>query len=98
MNNFDAKWQMCAERARQTDAREDSAPFGFAARVAALGMEASQSPPSVELLWQRLAARCFGFLAVLLIVCAVIELPHLGDRKPLEPGIENTVAQVIWAL
>ena len=27
-----------------------------------------------------------------------VEMPHLRDPKPLEPGIENAVAQVVWAL
>mgnify|MGYP003549342781 CR=1 FL=1 len=38
-----------------------------------------------------------GAVAVLL-VCAAVELPHFRNTQPLKPGIENTVAQLVWSL
>jgi hypothetical protein len=42
----------------------------------------------------RLLAGAIGVL----VVCSALEMPHWGDDRPLEPGIENAVAQVIWSL
>lgn len=98
MNDFNAKWQTCAARAREASHPKNQAPFGFAARVQRAVLASKSTSPGVELAWQRLTWRSLGFVAAILAVCAVIELPHLNDRKPLDPGIENAVAQVLWSL
>ena len=33
-----------------------------------------------------------------LAVYAVLELPHLRGGHPLAPGVENTVAELVWSL
>ncbi len=96
MKNFDEQWQKVAERARQTPRRDEAAPFGFATRVAAL-VRQSQAP-GVEMLWVRLTLRSLAGVCVVLLACAALELPHFRDAHPLDPGIENTVAQLIWSL
>ena len=96
MKDFDAKWQVCAARARQTPRPDDQPPFGFAARVVAHGF-----PPQaavLETLWERLAVRLLAGVVGLLLLCAATELPHFRNARPLEPGIENTVAQIVWSL
>jgi len=98
MNDFDVKWQACAERARGIPQRDEAAPFGFATRVLGVAMRTPAPRMSPELVWQRLTWGALGVIAMVLLVCAVVEGPHLRDRKPLEPGIENTVAQVVWSL
>ena len=96
MKNFDTQWRACAARARQAPPRADAAPFGFAARVVARDFLPETAPPGV--LWERLAVRLLAGAVGLLVLCAAIELPHLRDARPLEPGVENTVAQVVWTL
>jgi hypothetical protein len=96
MQRFDQHWQKVAARARQAPGRDEAAAFGFAARVVALGWE----PPAtgLDVLWVRLALRALAGAVGVLIICAALEWPHLRDSRPLEPGLENTVAQIVWAL
>jgi hypothetical protein len=98
MNEFDLKWKQCAARAQGSPTRDESAPFGFAARAIARARDRTSGPLPIELVWQRLTLRSLGLVGALLLVCAVIELPHLRDRKPLDPGIEDTVARLVWNL
>ncbi len=96
MKDFDAKWQTAAVRARMVIRDGEPAPFGFAARVAARAAQ----PASVlmGLAWDRLLPRLLAGSMVVLILCAVLEAPHWRDDRPLEPGIENAVAQLVWSL
>ena len=96
MNDFDRKWQECAARARQAPGRDERAPFGFAARVQALAGRGGSV--SMEQVLMRLTWRCLAGVAAVFLVFAAMELPHLFNRSPLEPGIENTVAQVVWSI
>jgi hypothetical protein len=96
MKDFDDRWQACAAQARQAAPRDDGVPFGFAARVAARGFASRATAP--EVLWERLAFRLLVSAAALLVICAALEWPHLRDTRPLEPGVENTVAQLVWSL
>jgi hypothetical protein len=96
MKDFDANWQACAARARSTPPVDERAPPGFAARVVALAA-VSETPSLVEV-WQRLVLRVLAGTACLLVICLVLELPYFRERRPLEPGIENTVAQLVWSL
>jgi hypothetical protein len=98
MNDFDRKWQECAARARQAPARDEPIPLGFTTRVLARAWPSPASVASLEQIWQRLTWRSLAVTGVLLAACAVLELPHLRDHKPLEPGIENAVAQLVWRL
>ena len=96
MQNFDKQWQTVAGHARQAPGRDKTAPFGFARRAVALGW---QSPtPGPEILWMRLTLRALAGAVGVLILCAALELPHFRDARPLEPGLETTVAQIVWAL
>ena len=96
MQNFDKQWQTVAGRARQAPGRDEAAPLGFARRAVALGWQ----PQALgwEALWVRLTLRVLAGAVGVLIVCAALELPHLRDARPLEPGLENTVAQIVWVL
>lgn len=96
MKNFDTKWQASAARARQATPRDEQVPFGFAMRVAARAFQSG--PALVEFAWDRLMARLLAGAVALLLGCAAIEWPHLRDSRPLEPGIENTVARLVWLL
>ena len=96
MSDFDTRWQECAARARRAPRREDTAPFGFAGRVAARAF--SRREPSQEEVFGQLAFRMLAGAVALLILFAVLEAPHLRGARPLETGVENTVAQLVWSL
>ncbi len=96
MKTFDAKWRTAAAHARQATRREEEAPFGFAPRVAARAFESGVA--SLESAWTRLLARLLTGAVAVLLVCVAAEWPHLRDSRPLEPGIENAVAQIVWSL
>ena len=97
MSPFDERWKICARRARQAEPSESAVPFGFVARVLA-GARPQPESSSMELAWQRLTWRWLAVVGTALLVCAAMEWPHLGEQKLLEPGIENTVAQLVWSL
>lgn len=99
MKTFEDKWKDCVSCARQAPTRAEKAPFGFAGRV--LARVAARVPSeaiSLELIWQRLALRSLSAIAVCLVACAAFEIPRWRVHRPLETGIENTVAQLIWRL
>lgn len=96
MNDFEGKWRKAVLRARLELPGEAVAPHGFAARVIALSFRPGRAP--VEPAWDRLMLRVLAGAIGVLVVCSALEMPHWGDDRPLEPGIENAVAQVIWSL
>ncbi len=96
MNDFDSKWRRCVEHARRAPPRAETAPFGFATRVLAAG--GPPPAPAVERVWERLALGWLAAVMAGLAVCAALELPHLRDARPLNPGVENIVAQLVWRL
>ncbi len=96
MNQFDEKWQLCARKARQAPPRDTSVPFGFAGRVLARSKVATA--PSVEELLGRLTVRLLAVVVPVLMVCFFLEAPHLRAQSPLDAGVENTVAQLVWRL
>ena len=100
MTMFDERWKICANHAGRAPEHNLAAPHGFAARVAArvAAAEAENDPTRLDLVLQKLTVRLLGFVCAFLVLCAALELPHLGDRKPLDPGIENAVAQLVWNL
>lgn len=96
MRDFDTKWQACAARARQASPRDEQSPFGFATRVAARAVASGTTP--MEFAWEHILARWLAGAAAILLVCAAVEMPHFRDAQPLQPGIENAVAQLVWSL
>ena len=99
MNRFEDRWKTCVTRARQATAPNEAAPFGFATRVfTAASSQRRREAVTLELVWQRLTLRSLSLIGAVLIVCAIVELPHLRDRRLFEPGIENTVGQIVWSL
>jgi hypothetical protein len=96
MTSFDAKWQRCVARARQAAPRDEKAPFGFATRMAARAFAGHAQ--SLESVWQTLALKLLAGALGALVLAAAIEAPHLRDTKPLEPGVADTVAQLVWRL
>jgi len=52
----------------------------------------------MEFAWEHILARWLAGAAAILLVCAAVEMPHFRDAQPLQPGIENAVAQLVWSL
>lgn len=96
MSDFNKRWSRCAAKAREAGLRDSSTPVGFATRVLAARQPAPES--GLELIWSRWAWRSLAGVAAGLVVCAALELPHLRDQHPFSPGVENTVAQLLWRL
>ena len=99
MSKFDARWEACVARATYAGGRNEAVPFGFAARVlATVATQRSSKAVPLEIIWQRLTLRSLAWIGAFLLICAIMEVPHLRDRKVLEPGIENAVGQLVWSL
>jgi len=99
MNRFEDRWKTCVARAKQTTAPNEAPPVGFATRVlTAASSLRSREAVTLELVWQRLTLRSLSLIGAVLIICALLELPHLRDRRLFEPGIEDTVGQIVWNL
>ena len=98
MSDFETKWKACVARAKDAPGRNETAPFGFASRVAAAAAAQRSDVMSLEAVWQRLTLRSLGVVGALLVLCAVLELPQWRDRSPFETQIEDTVGQLVWHL
>jgi hypothetical protein len=96
MKDFDARWQECAGRARKAPGRDGTIPFGFADRVVARAHSVKEL--SQEEVFGQLAFRMLTGAVALLILCMMMEAPHLQGPRPLETGVEDTVAQLVWSL
>lgn len=91
-----------AERARTADPGSEEAPPGFAARVVARAQSRFQADArasaAVDFAWNRLIARFLMGALAALVLCAAAEWRDLRVTQALEPGVENTVAQLVWKL
>ncbi|MBL9175722.1 MAG: hypothetical protein JNL10_19420 [Verrucomicrobiales bacterium] len=100
MRNFDERWSDLAARARTQEAPpgDESAPTGFASRVVARAAASRREGAGAEDLWLQWARRSLAGMALVGLVLGSLEVragrPH--DLRP--PGVENSVAQVLWTL
>jgi uncharacterized RDD family membrane protein YckC len=93
MNEFERRWKLAAAAARHAaDETEPPAPFGFATRVVARW----QSAPSLLAVWQRLAWRVLGGVAVALAAMLAIDVALSSHDDPLTPDVGNTVSDIFW--
>ena len=99
MNDFDSRWKQAARLAGQAPDRGDSsAPPGFATRVLAHRRSGRTDGVPARAGWDNWVLPLLGAMTVVLLVSALLEVPHLRGPRPLETGIENTVAQLVWSL
>ena len=97
MNDFEHRWQMGVEAARRAEtAQSEEAPLGFATRVIARWQ--AHPEPSLALLWQRLALRVLGAMALVLLTLAAYGALSMDSDAPLQPPVENAVADSFWFL
>lgn len=95
MNEFERRWKLGAAAAqRAADETESPAPFGFATRVVARWQSAPA--PSLIAVWQRLAWRVLGGVAVALAAMLAIDVALSSPDDPLTPEVGNTVSEVFW--
>lgn len=99
MNEFEDRWKKGVHAARLAESASaqpsDEAPFGFATRVVAQWQ--SQPEPSMSALWQRIALRVLGAMALILISLAAYDALSMGNDS-LQPPVENAVADSAWLL
>jgi hypothetical protein len=98
MNEFEERWQkgLAAVRRAPAAAPSEEAPLGFATRVVAHWQ--SHPEPALALLWQRLALRVLGAMALVLLSLAAYDALSMGGDAPLPPPVENAVADSAWLL
>lgn len=99
MNEFEERWKQGVKAARSAASASaqlaDEAPFGFATRVVAQ-WQAHPEPP-VSVLWQRIALRVLGAMALILISLAAYDAISMNNDS-LQPPVENAVADSAWLL
>lgn len=98
MNEFEERWKQGVKAARSAapaSQPSDEAPFGFATRVVA-HWQAHPEPP-VSVLWQRIALRVLGAMALILISLAAYDAISMNNDS-LQPPVENAVADSAWLL
>ncbi len=106
MKSFDQRWNQLAAKARgvdptlQSPSQADRAiPHGFATRILALARaQAADGSFAAEALWLARTRRAFFAVAAVGIAMAAIEFGTPRPRRIAVPGIENTVAQLLWRL
>ncbi len=97
MNAFDSRWRELSRHAQAgRKALPEEAPFGFAGRVLAHTRGAATA--STEDLWLRLSVRSVVAVSSLLLILGVAEWRNARPSSLLDPGVENTVAQLLGAL
>ena len=97
MNEFERRWKLGINAARRArPSLPDEAPFGFAARVVA-HWQARPEPP-LAALWQALALRVLGAMALVLLGLAALGAISSSEDEFFHPSIENAVADSFWLL
>jgi hypothetical protein len=97
MNEFERRWQIGARAARaDAPSLSNDAPFGFATRVVAQWL--AHPEPSLIALWQRLSLRVLGVVALIFLGLAAYGALTVNGENPLQPPVENAVADSVWFL
>jgi hypothetical protein len=98
MNEFENRWQTGVKAARGAApaSSDDEAPLGFATRVVAHWQ--AQPEPPLAMIWQRLALRVLGAMALILISLAAYDAISMSGDSSLQPPVENAVADSAWLL
>lgn len=94
MNEFEPRWKLAAEAQRDLADPVGGAPFGFATRVVAQWRSAPA--PSLAVLWQRLAWRALGGIAMALAAMLAIDTALSSQDDPLTANVGDTVSEMFW--
>ena len=97
MNEFERRWNKGVQAARSmATPTADEAPLGFATRVVACWP--AQPETSMVAMWQSFALRVLGVMAVVLLSLSAYGALSLPKDTPLQPPVENAVADAVWLL
>lgn len=96
MNKYDKAWQRLAAAARKApSAGDESAPFGFSTRVAALAFEPGQPSPSI---FGRFALRAAAVACLLAIAAVGVNYSAIRSTFEDEPAIaanDDPVGEIV---
>ena len=94
MNPPDSKWPRLTAAARSArDDRDTAAPYGFATRVAALGLAPERVATS---LLERFSLRALGLAALLAVVCFAADYSTVvGFFRGETTNTDDPVAEVV---
>ena len=94
MNPLDEKWMRLTEGARRAeDTRDTAAPYGFATRVAALGLAPERAAGS---LLERFSLRALGLAALLTVVCVAANYSTVvGLFREDATNSDDPVAEIV---
>jgi hypothetical protein len=97
-DSFESRWKEAAAAARSLPQDPPATvPFGFTSRILAQA-RAAVPPPSLDSLWQLLAGRLLGAMALLLLLLAAVEYARDDDSAPLQPTVEQSIQEQIFSL
>lgn len=97
MKTFESRWQELTRHARAVRIeRPEAAPFGFARRVTARAAGAANA--TAEDLWLRFCTRSLIGVSGILVVLGALEYSSARPASLMNPGVENTVAQLLGVL
>jgi hypothetical protein len=97
MNDFEKTWSKLAKAARQAPAGDESAPFGFSTRVAALALAAERPAPSS---FARLSLRAAVAACLLAVVAVAVNLTAIAgafDDSPSQAATDDPVGEIVDA-
>jgi len=96
VNKYDKAWQRLAAAARRAPgARDESAPYGFSTRVAALAFDSGRPSPSI---FGRLAIRAAAVACLLAIVAVGVNYSAITSALDDEPAVvasDDPVTEVV---
>lgn len=104
MKAFDRRWETLVARSRRALASkaEDTPPPppGFATRVVALAADARKTGTEAWALelWIRRTRQALAVVTLLGLMLLAFDRPTTRHKPLSTPGIENTVAQILWRL
>ncbi|HNU99570.1 MAG: hypothetical protein KA191_03840 [Verrucomicrobia bacterium] len=96
MKTFESRWQELTRHARAARVeRPEAAAFGFARRVT---VRAASANGTTEDLWMRFCIRSLIGVSGVLVVLGAMEYSSARPASLMNPGVENTVAQLLGVL
>ena len=93
---FNRRWKLATAAHGPTPDAPAEMPPGFATRV--LAHWRAHAAPSPAALWQALALRVLGALALMLALLAALDFTDAGGREPWRPDLGDTVSECFWML